>query len=154
MRRLRDYRLAIIHAETAVEVHGLRLLVRLMLHYGRTQIEIDQALENDRSYWGVKNKLRQLDAWTQRHCQQIGRAYQAFMGSAGYNTWESDLYAKRNAAVHGGTNNFTYDEASAAIRAAKESINAFEARCPGFQDKILRDPSMAGFRLNAGEVMF
>jgi hypothetical protein len=154
LQRFRDYRLAIVHAETAVEVHGVQLLTKLMLHYGKTQIEIDQMLENDRNYGGVKNKLRRLDDGTQRYCQNSGQAYQAFIGSVAYNTWESDLYAKRNAAVHGGANNFTYDEASAGIHAAKGSIKTFETRCPAFQNKVQLDPSMTGFRLNAGEVMF
>jgi hypothetical protein len=57
LQRFRDYRLAIVHAETAVEVHGVHLLSKLMLHYGKTQAEIDQTLENARSYWGVQNKL-------------------------------------------------------------------------------------------------
>jgi hypothetical protein len=154
MQRHRDYRLAIVHAETAVEVHDVHLLTRLMQHLGKTQIEIDQMLENDRNYWGVKNKLRRLDDWTQRYCQANGHAYQAFVGSVPYNTWESDLYKKRNAAVHGGANSFTYAEASAGIHAAKECIKTFETRCPGFQDKVQLDPSMTGFRMNAGEVMF
>ncbi len=143
LQRFRDYRLAIVHAETAVEVHDVRLLTKLMLHFGKTQIEVDQMFENDRNYWGVKNKLRRLDDWTQRYCQTNGQAYQAFVGSVGYNTWESDLYTKRNAAVHGGANSFTYAEASAGIYAAKECIRMFETRCPGFQDKVQLDPSMA-----------
>jgi hypothetical protein len=154
LQRFRDYCLAIVHAETAVEVHGVRLLTKLMLQHGKTQVETNQVLENQRDYWGVKNKLRRLDDWTQRYSQNSGQAYQAFFGSAAYNRWESDLYEKRNAAVHRGASTFTYDEASAAIYAAKETIKIFETRCPGFQDRIQLDPSMTGFRLNAGEVMF
>ena len=152
--RLRDYRLAIIHVETAVEVHGVSLLTRLMSHYGRTQSEIEQMLENDRDYWGVKNKLRRLDDLTQRHCHDSGHAYQPFVASLPFRSWEVGLYKKRNSAVHGGVKHFTYDEASAAVRIAKECVQVFEGRCPGFQNKVQLDPSMAGFRLNAGEVMF
>ena len=154
LQRIRDYRLAIVHAETAVEVHGVYVLTKLMIHYGQTQVEIEQTLENDRRYWGVKDKLRRLDDWTQRYCRDNGHAYQAFVGSGAFNAWESDLYTKRNSAVHAGANNFSYDEASAGIHAAKQCINTFEARCPGFENKVQLDPSMAGFRLNAGEVMF
>jgi hypothetical protein len=154
LQRYRDYRLAIVHAETAVEVHGSHLLTTLMLYHGTLQNEIDQIFENDRSYWGVKGKLRKLDQWTQRYCEDNGHPYQAFVGSAIYETWESDLYKKRNAAVHAGANTFTYDEASIATRVAKQCIATFETRCPRFQNKVQLDPSMAGFRLNAGEVMF
>jgi hypothetical protein len=80
LQRFRDYRLAIVHAETAVEVHDVSLLTRLMLHYGQNQADVEQTLENDRRYWGVKDKLRRLDDWTQRYCQDNGHAYQPFMG--------------------------------------------------------------------------
>jgi hypothetical protein len=111
-------------------------------------------LETDRNYWGVKNKLRRLDDWAQRYCADNGHAYQPFVGSAQFDNWEAHLYAKRNAAVHAGVSSFTYDEASLGINAAKECIRTFEQRCPGFEDRVQLDPSMAGFRLNAGEVMF
>jgi hypothetical protein len=154
LQRSRDYRLAIVHAETAVEVHGVQLLTKLMLHYGRAQADIDQTLEADRDYWGVKNKLRRLDDWTERYCRDNSLRYEAFVGSTAYGTWDSDLYAKRNAAVHSGRNTFSYGEASAGVGIAKESIQIFETRCPQFQRRIQLDPSMVGFRLNAGEVMF
>jgi hypothetical protein len=154
LQRFRDYRLAIVHAETAGEVHGVYLLTKLMRHYGTTQADIDQSLETDRNYWGVKNKLRRLDDWAQRYCADNGHAYQPFVGSAQFDNWEAHLYAKRNAAVHAGVSSFTYDEASLGINAAKECIRTFEQRCPGFEDRVQLDPSMAGFRLNAGEVMF
>ena len=54
LQRTRDYRLAIVHAETAVEVHSL-LLRLLMLHYGMIGTDADNMIDNDqRSYWGVK----------------------------------------------------------------------------------------------------
>jgi hypothetical protein len=135
LQRIRDYRLAIMQAETAVEVHGVHVLTKLMIHYGQTQVEIEQTLENDRRYWGVKDKLRRLDDWTQRYCRDNGHAYQAFVGSGAFNAWESDLYTKRNSAVHAGANNFTYDEASAGIHAAKQGINTFKQGAPDFRTR-------------------
>jgi hypothetical protein len=154
LQRFRDYRLAIIDAETAVEVHGIQLLTKLMFHYGVPTADAEQRLENDHAYWGVKNKFKRLDDWTQRYCLEKGHVYHAYAGSALFNTWETALYAKRNAAVHAGAAAFTYDEASTGIRVAKDCIGLFESRCPGLQDRVQLDPSMAGFRLNAGEVVF
>ena len=154
LQRFRDYRLAIVHAETAVEVHNRSVLIKLMQYYGMAEIQADTMLDTDRNYWGVKNKLRRLDEWSERYCADTGKAFTGFVGSTTYRRWETDLYGRRNAAVHAGASRFTYDEASAAIGIAKECIAMLEAKIPGLQNRIQLNASMAGFRLNAGEVMF
>lgn len=53
LQRTRDYRLAIIHAETAFEVHVIDRLVKLMANQGMTPSDATTALENDRAYWGA-----------------------------------------------------------------------------------------------------
>jgi hypothetical protein len=153
LQRFRDYRLAIVHAETAVEVHNRSSLIKLMQHYG-IEIQADTMIDTDRNYWGVKNKMRRLEEWSERYCVDTGNAFIAFVGSPTYRRWETDLYGRRNAAVHAGASKFTYDEASVAIGVAKESIAFLEAKIPGLQNRIQLNASMAGFRLNAGEVMF
>lgn len=154
LQRFRDYRLAIVHAETAVEVHSRSTLVKLMLHYGMAEIQADTMIDTNRNYWGVKNKLHRLDEWAERYCADRGHAFAPFVGSGICQRWETELYGRRNAAVHEGANCFSYKEASIAIGVAKECILLFEGNIPGLQNRIQLNPSMAGFRLNAGEVMF
>ena len=57
LQRFRDYRLAIVHAETAVEVNNRSVLVKLMLHYGMAEIQADTMIDTDRNYWGVKTSF-------------------------------------------------------------------------------------------------
>jgi hypothetical protein len=109
---------------------------------------------SNRTAMGVKNKLRGLDEWNERYCADNGHAFAAFVGSVTYQRWETELYGRRNAAVHVGVNSFTYDQASTAIGIGKECIALLEARIPQLRNRVQLNTSMAGFRLNAGEVMF
>jgi hypothetical protein len=154
LQRTRDYRLAIIHAETAFEVHVVDRLLKLMIDGGMTWPDATSTIETDRSFWGVKNKVRQLDSRIQTYSSRNGLAFSAFVGSSLYLRWEADLYRHRNGAVHAGANSFTYDEAHIAIGTAKESIVAIESRIPTIADRIQLNVSMTGFRQNPGEVMF
>jgi hypothetical protein len=154
LQRVREYRLAIVHAETAVEVHVRNCLVTIMVHYGTAEKDADNLIESNRTYWGVKDKLRRLDDWTNRYCSDSGHAYSAFLDSALYQRWDSELYAKRNSAVHSGASTFSYDDASRAIGIAKECIIFVESRLPGLNNQIQLSAAMAGFRNNPGEVMF
>lgn len=154
LQRVREYRLAIVHAETAVEVHGRNLLLTIMVHYGTAELDADNLIESDHRYWGVKNKLRRLDEWTSRYCSENSHAYSAFVDSALYKRWDSELYAKRNSAVHSGASAFSYDDASSAIGIAKECIIFLESRLPGLNNQVQLNAMMTGFRNNAGEVMF
>jgi hypothetical protein len=74
------------------------------------------------------------------------------VGSVLYERWRTELYGRRNAAVHAGASSFTYDQSSTAIGVAKECIIEMEKKIPGLQNRIQLNPSMAGFRLNLGEV--
>ena len=154
LQRFREYRLAIVHAETALEVYVVDRLLKLMVGSGISATQASHLIENDRAYWGVKAKVRQLDQWTQQYCAANGLAFNPFVASALYTEWESDLYRKRNSAVHAGANTFSYDEASVAIARAKECIVFLESRIPQIADRIQLSPTMNNFRQNAGEVMF
>lgn len=154
LQKFREYRLAIVHAETAFEVYVSDRLVRLMMDSGMSQADASAALENEREYWGVKNKIRRLDENIQNYCANNNLPFAPFVGSTLYNRWEYDLYQKRNSAVHAGANAFSYDEASAAVGIAKECIVILESRIPGMSDRVQLNPSMSGFRQNSGEVMF
>jgi len=154
LQRLRDYRLAILNAETAFEVYVVSRLQDLMVDSGMPSQQVSTLIENDQSYWGIKRKIRQLDDWTQRYCTRNSLAFTPFMNSSLYNRWTSDLYRHRNAGVHAGSAGFSYAEASAGIAIAKECIVSLEARIPTIADRIQINPSMLGFRDNAGEVMF
>jgi hypothetical protein len=154
LQRTQDYRLAIIHAESAFEVHVVDRLVKLMIDQGMTRADASSAIDSDRAFWGVKNKIRQLDSHIRSYSSTNGLSFNAFVGSALYSCWETDLYKHRNAAVHAGANAFTYPEAHAAIGTAKECIVATESRIPTLADRIQLNTSMAGFRQNPGEVLF
>ncbi len=154
LQRFRDYRLALLNAETAFEVYVINRLQTLMLDSGMPAAQASSLIENDQSYWGVKKKIRQLDEWTQRYCARNGLVCAPFMNSNLYNRWKTDLYGRRNAAVHAGKSGFSYADASSGIGIAKECIVFLEARTPTLADKIQLNPLMTGFRDNAGEVMF
>jgi hypothetical protein len=154
LQRARDYRLAIVQAETAVEVHVRSLLLKLMAHHGIDERDADKTIDNDDKYWGVKKKIRRLDEWSLKYCAATGNAFVPFVDSTLYGRWEADLYGRRNAAVHAGASSFTYDQASGGIGVAKECIVNMESRIPGLQNFVQLNPSMAGFRLNPGEVTF
>ncbi len=154
LQRYRNYRFAIVQAETAVEVHVRSLLLKLMLRYGKSESEAEDMIENDGKYWGVKSKIRRLDDWTAKYATDQSVAFTPFVDSVLYRRWDSDLYGRRNSAVHAGAGGFSYDDASRAIGIAKECIASFEASIPGLQNRIRLNPSMSAFRLNPGEVMF
>jgi hypothetical protein len=154
LQRTADYRLAIIHAETAFEVYVVDRLLKLMVHGGMTRADASSAIDADRAYWGVKSKIRQLDSHAQSFCSNTGLAFAPFVGSALYSRWENDLYKHRNEAVHAGANSFIYEQAHTAIGTAKECIFSLESRVPAFADRIQINTSMTGFRQNPGEVMF
>lgn len=154
LQKSRDYRLVIVQAETACEVHVRHLLLKLMVDSGKSEADARTTLENDQDYWGVKKKIRQLDDWTNSYCTKNSLAFAPFVGSGLYGRWESDLYRKRNDAVHTGARAFSYAEASAAIGVAKECIALLESRVPSMADRVPLNPSMSGFSENAGEVVF
>jgi len=154
LQKLREYRLAVIHAETAFEVYVVDRLVKLMMDSGMSQTDAATKVERDNQYWGVKSKIRRLDDWTKNYCTKSGTAFVPFWGSSLATRWESDLYRKRNAAVHSGVRHFSYNEASAAIGVAKECIVTLEGRVPSMADRVQLNPSMGGFHQNAGEVAF
>jgi hypothetical protein len=154
LQRTQDYRLAIIHAETAFEVHVVDRLVKLLVDGGETPLGAFSKIETDQAYWGVKKKVRRLDTHIQSYCARNGLPFTPFVGSPLYIRWENDLYKHRNNAVHAGVNGFTYGEAHKAIGTAKESIVALDAQIPTLADRIQLNTSMVGFRQNPGEVMF
>jgi hypothetical protein len=154
LQRTQDYRLAIMHAETAFEVHTVNRLLKLMVDQGMKLADAAAKVETDNNFWGVKRKIKQLDAHIQSYCAQHKLGFTAFVGSALYGRWEKDLYKHRNEAVHAGANAFTYGQAHAAIGIAKECIIAIESQLPTIADPIQLNPLMTGFRQNPGEVMF
>jgi hypothetical protein len=154
LQRFREYRLAIVQAETAFEVYVIDRLVRLMVDSGMNEAHASSIVENDKNYWGVKNKIRRLDDLTATYVTKKGLPFVPFFGSPLFARWESELYSKRNDAVHTGASSFSYNEASVAIGVAKECIVTLEGRIPGLSDRVQLNPSMKGFRQNAGEVSF
>lgn len=154
LQKSREYKLAIVHAETAFEVYVSDSLLKLMVDSGMTQAQALSTIDKDDKYWGIKKRLQRLDQWTKDYCTRNSLSFNKFVGTPLYDRWNSDLYQKRNGAVHAGAGPFSYDEASIVIEITKECIVYLESRIPGLSDYIQLDTSMAGFRNNAGEVMF
>lgn len=154
LQRTLDYRLAIIHAETGFEVHVVDRLLKLMIDGGMNRSDAASAIETDRAFWGIKNKIRQLDSYIHAYCSRNGLSFRAFLGSPLSSRWENDLYRHRNVAVHAGANAFTYVQAHTGIGTAKECIVAIDSQVPALADRIQLNTSMAGFRQNPGEVIF
>jgi len=154
LQKQHEYRLAVVHAETAFEVYVADSLVKLMVYSGMALPEASLKLEKDRDYWNIKNKIRRLDDWTRTYSSKNSLGFIAFYRSALYDRWETNLYTKRNDAVHSGATKFSYDEASAAIGVAKECIRFLETRVPSLSDRVQLNASMAGFRQVTCELGF
>ncbi|MGH9828029.1 MAG: hypothetical protein ACREDR_32815, partial [Blastocatellia bacterium] len=154
LQKSREYRLSIVHAETALEVYVAERLSNLMVACQLSAAKTASMLENNRDYRGIKSRLRRLDEWTERWAAKNGGPFSAFFNSALYLRWDTDLYKKRNEAVHAGASAFSYEDASTALGICKECISALEDRVPDLADRVKIKPSMSGFRKNAGEVQF
>jgi hypothetical protein len=154
LQQTRDYALAVIHAETSFEVYVSNRLLKLMVDWGISRSEALLTIENNRDYWGIKARIKKLDTWAKKYCSKISTPYIAFFNSPLYIRWNTDLYQKRNSAIHEGVRSFSYTEASTSIGIAKECIITLEKQIPGISDRVQLNPSMSGFRENAGEVVF
>jgi len=150
----RDFKLAIVHAATAVEVHVLHLLHGLLVTLGHSATDAWDLLENDPDYEGVAKRLKRLESNTRAYCDQNGLAFAQFVGGTLHNRWRDILAHKRNRAVHAGAASFTWAEAAEAIGIAKESIVLLDQRVPALANPVQLNPSMTGLRESAGGILF
>lgn len=125
----RDYKIAIVHAATAVEVHALDLLLGMLLIEGKTDQQAWSLLESS-DYEGVTKRLKQLESRTLDFAQASGTPHSQFLGTTLHQTWKGVLAHKRNRAVHAGVNAFTWAEASEAVTIAKRTIVFLDERVP------------------------
>lgn len=150
----RDFKLAIVHAATAVEVHVLHLLHGLLVALGRSPADAWNVLENDPDYEGVSKRLNRLDAHGKTYCDQNGLPWTQFKGGNLYNRWKDILAHKRNRAVHAGVASFTWKEGIEAIGIAKETIIFLDQRVPTLANPVQLNPSVAGIQESAGGILF
>jgi hypothetical protein len=150
----RDFKLAIVHAATAVEVHVLHLLYGLLIALGRSTADAWNILENDPEYEGVTKRLKRLESHTKTYCDQNGTPYIQFVGGALFNRWRDILAHKRNRAVHAGLASFTWAEGLEAIGIAKESIIFLDQRVPSLANNVQLNPSITSIREGAGGILF
>jgi hypothetical protein len=150
----RDFKLAIVHAATATEVHVLHLLHGVLTALGRNVADAWYVLENDPEYEGVAKRLKRLETHTKTYCEQTGILHKQFVGCALYNRWKDILAHKRNRAVHAGVASFTWAEGAEAIGIAKESIVFLDQRVPALANRIQLNPSVTGIREGAGGILF
>jgi hypothetical protein len=150
----RDYKLTIVHAATAVEVHVLHLLHGVLVALGATAADAWATLENDPEYEGVTKRLKRLESHTKSYCGQNALAYAPFVGGALYERWKTIVAGKRNRAVHAGVAGFTWNEAAEAIAIAKESIIFLDQRIPALSNYFRLSPDVRGIREGAGGILF
>lgn len=150
----RDFKLAIVHGATAVEVHVLHLLHGLLVALGQSASDAWNVLEMDPDYEGVAKRLKRLEAHTKTYCARKGIAYAQFVGTTLYTRWRNTLAHKRNRAVHAGVASFAWAEAAEAVGIAKECIIFLDQRIPELENHVQLNPSMAGIREGAGGVLF
>jgi hypothetical protein len=150
----RDYKLTIVHAATAVEVHVLHLLHGILIALGETPTDAWAKLENDPEYEGVGKRLKKLEAHTKAYCEQNGLAYSSFVGGALYERWKKIVAGKRNRAVHAGVAGFAWNEAAEAIATAKEAIVFIDGRVPALSNYFRLSADVRGIRESAGGILF
>lgn len=150
----RDYKLTIVHAATAVEVHVLHLLHGVLVSSGDTPVDAWAKLENDPEYEGVNKRLKRLETHTKSYCEQNGLPYAPFVGGALYDRWKKIVAGKRNRAVHAGVAGFTWNEAAEAIATAKEAIIFLDQRIPTLSNYFQLSPDVRGIRESAGGILF
>jgi hypothetical protein len=150
----RDFKLAIVHAATAVEVHVLYLLHGLLVALGQSVTDAWHVLENDPEYEGVAKRLKRLEVHSKTYCDNGGIQYRPFVGGALYNRWKNILAHKRNRAVHAGVASFSWTEGAEAIGIAKESVIFLDQRIPALANYFQLNPSMTGIREGAGGILF
>lgn len=150
----RDYKLTIVHAATAVEVHVLHLLHAVLVASGDTPADAWAKLENDPEYEGVSKRLKRLETHTKSYCEQNGLPYAPFVGGALYDRWKRIVAGKRNRAVHAGVARFTWNEAAEAIATAKEAIIFLDQRISTLSNYFQLSPDVRGIRESAGGILF
>lgn len=154
MQSVRDFKLAIVHAATAVEVQVLNLLHKVLILIGNTPSDAWTLLETDPNYQGVRNRLKRLEEHTRDYCAGNSIVFAAFLGTSLYSKWDSQVATKRNRAVHAGVASFTFSEASIAIGIGKETINFLDKRIPAIADRFQIDPSMTAYRESGSGILF
>ena len=150
----RDYKLAIVHAATAVEVHVLHLLHAVLVALGDSPGDAWTTLENDPDYEGVAKRLKKLEAHTKAYCEQHGLPYSAFVGGSLHGEWKAKVAGRRNRAVHAGVAAFAWNEAAEAISIAKQSIIFLDKRIPQLANPFQLSPDVRGIRESAGGILF
>jgi len=150
----RDYKLTIVHAATAVEVHVLHSLHDVLVALGDTPSDAWTKLENDPEYEGVSKRLKRLETHTKSYCEQNGLVYAPFVGGALYERWKKIVAGKRNRAVHAGVAGFTWNEGAEAIATAKETIIFLDQRIPTLSNHFQLNPDVRGIRESAGGILF
>jgi hypothetical protein len=150
----RDYKLTIVHAATAVEVHVLHLLHGVLVALGDTPSDAWTKLENDPEFEGVSKRLKRLETHTKSYCEQNGLSYASFVGGSLYERWKNIVAGKRNRAVHAGVAGFTWNEAAEAIATAKETIIFLDQRIPTLSNYFQLNPDVRGIRESAGGILF
>jgi len=150
----RDYKLTIVHAATAVEVHVLHLLHSVLVASGDTPADAWVKLENDPEYEGVSKRLKRLETHTKSYCEQNGLSYAPFVGGALYDEWKRNVAGKRNCAVHAGIAGFTWNEAAEGIATAKQAIIFLDQRIPTLSNCFQLSPHVRGIRESAGGILF
>jgi hypothetical protein len=114
------HHVAVLEAETAVEVFVARRLLQLAAAAGSSEADVIQRMENPRDLGLLKARIRMLDDLivSYRQGKKLAVA-DRFVASAAYRDWEENLYRLRNRITHAGLRDVTFDMAKAAVGAGK-----------------------------------
>jgi len=135
----KDYKLAIVHAATAVEAHVLHLLYETLMLQGSTPSNALNILDNDPDYSGMKNRLQRLDRHTKDYAN--GKLpYTAFLGTTRRTDWDDRVNKPRNRAMHAGYSGFTWHDAKDSIVTATRTIIFLDNRIPALAHPIQLTP--------------
>lgn len=134
-----DSSLAIVHAETAVEVHMMEKLYEVLIGLGRTEEEAWDCIEAEN---GTTPRMKALDRYCAEYHKLHNLPVRPLRGTALFTDWEAKLWKPRNRTLHAGIISFSRNDAYHAIKTARRVIAFLESRTPPLMNKLQFDGSM------------
>jgi hypothetical protein len=108
--KARSYQVAVLEAETALEVFVARRLLQLAAAAGSVEADVTRRMEDPRDLGLLKSRIRALDDLIVSYRQaRTLNPVDRFSSSHAYRDWEHNLYRIRNRIIHAGLRAVTFD---------------------------------------------